>query len=771
MIGPELAKSKLEWALEAVRRGLLLSPLHHMNPDGTCSCGKPNAPDDPSAKKKDVVYCDSPGKHPILKGGYSVASKDEEQIVEWWTEYPEANIAIWPSETEVDVDLDDKHAGKSGPLTLMNHLDINRDQLLSMTYTVRTTTGGYHLHFRVEKPASNRVNAMPGIDIRAKGGYVLAPGSTLWRKDEFDEFQELMYEAVNDLPVAPLPDSLGNLVRPRKERAAVDTPFLAGMEEDSPEGIREARIYLNNRPPANAGEGGNSHTYITACHLRERYNLGEETALDLMLESGWNDRCDPPWDLSDLSKIVKNAFSYAKEQIGSMGGLVIDMAYGAGLDPLGGDSEMPKDFNKTDEEIKVEKEGRFRKHLHNEYEFANLSYRYEFIIDGWLPDQGYSIMLGKRSSGKTTVCLDMVMHIVNDCQTWHTGIIDKGWYCVYLAAEDVPGVKERVEAWRKHTGILMTDPNRFRVFDASINLLDPEEVKAFAEFIQAETKLYRKVFFVVDTWQRMTMLAESQSADSDMQKAIANLEGLCKSFNGPSIILAHPPKANSETVAGSMVIENSSQAIWQVETTGGGSREIKVDRIKGAKEGIRKSFKFEAVEIEGITKFGKQRSAVVAKYTGGDVQSGDEDLKNLTNLSINENDIAETVAEIAVKIGTVDPTFSKNTIGMGDIAKAVYDAFNGTLTHELALKWVETFKEIGFTKSEVTSPHERRQFRPSESPIFIALDRLREKSNGRVKLANGDELVFKPMGKRYEITIEKPKPGIDEFEALDGEIV
>ena len=738
-----MAKSKLEWALDTARRGFLVSPLHHTHTDGSCTCGD--------------LECPSPGKHPILKGGFSSAVTDEAQIRTWWTEWPHANIGVWPDDRKADVDLDTKKPGANGIESLAKHMGAPVEDMLRMTYTVRTPTGGYHLYFDVDQAASNRVGVLLGVDIRGKGGYVVGPGSTIWKLDEFGEPYESSYTVHNDGEVIPLPLILSDLVRPKKERSEVDTALLP-IEMDTEEGIEAAIAYVNSRPPAIQGMGGNHHTYITACHLRERYNISRDMAFNLLWEeTDFNQRCDPPWSEQELETIVKNAYSYANEQIGSMGGLLIDYAMKGGEDVFGGDSELPK-------EDKDSRWSRFKKHLHTEAEFQRLELHYDFVVEGWFPTQGYSIMLGKRSSGKTTVCLDMVMHIVNDCRTWHSAIIEQGWHCVYLAAEDVPGVKERIEAWRKHNGIYMTDPRRLRVYDFMIDLTSIDEVEAFADFIKEETKAIGKVFFVLDTWQRMTMLAESQSDDKAMQGAIANLELMCKKLKGPSIIIAHPPKANSDTVAGSMVIENASQAIWTVSEPTGGSRDIKVDRIKGAREGIKKTFKFEAVDIEGTTNLGKQRSAVVAKYVGGDVQSDEKDIESRPGgLTTDEIKIAEIAAEISLKIGNVIAEYGKNYVSGAEVAKLIYETFEGQHRHELTAKWMKDVLDIGFTKDEITAPHKGGSWVPKRNKFYIALDRLREKSHGKVKLSNGDTLIFESFRSAYKFVVEKKKPGIDDL--------
>jgi hypothetical protein len=68
-------------ALEDARRGWRVFPIWPMN-GGQCTCGH-------SGQKG----C-KPGKHPAITEWQKKATTDPEQIHRWWTQWPEAGIAI-----------------------------------------------------------------------------------------------------------------------------------------------------------------------------------------------------------------------------------------------------------------------------------------------------------------------------------------------------------------------------------------------------------------------------------------------------------------------------------------------------------------------------------------------------------------------------------------------------------------------------------------------------------------------------------------------------
>lgn len=79
--------------------------------------------------------------------------------------------------------------------------------------------------------------------------------------------------------------------------------------------IQWAIDFLREHEPAVEGAGGDNHTYITFCILKE-HGVGQDKALELALEY-WNDRCSPPWDYDDLERKCESAYKSAQNGTGS----------------------------------------------------------------------------------------------------------------------------------------------------------------------------------------------------------------------------------------------------------------------------------------------------------------------------------------------------------------------------------------------------------------------------------------------------------------------
>lgn len=129
-----------------------------------------------------VFPCKTQGtkaKAPLTKNGLLDASLDRARVKSWWSAHRGAAIGI-PTGIKWDVlDVDTKN-GADGRIHLprLNQLGL----LNGCKRVVRTPSGGWHLYFKAAPALTNRAHATLGLDVRARGGYVLAPPS--WVDDE-----------------------------------------------------------------------------------------------------------------------------------------------------------------------------------------------------------------------------------------------------------------------------------------------------------------------------------------------------------------------------------------------------------------------------------------------------------------------------------------------------------------------------------------------------------------------------------------------------------
>jgi hypothetical protein len=136
-----------------------------------------------------VIPCRS-DKVSRIRNWQVAASSDPETIIAWWTQWPNAWIALLCGcgFVVIDVDIGEAHNNVDGFDTLAQLCP------LPETRRVRTPTGGMHIYLQSDQPVRSRVIG-PGLELRGANQYVIAPPSP-------------GYVVIYDVPLAPLPDWL-----------------------------------------------------------------------------------------------------------------------------------------------------------------------------------------------------------------------------------------------------------------------------------------------------------------------------------------------------------------------------------------------------------------------------------------------------------------------------------------------------------------------------------------------------------------------------------
>lgn len=243
---------------------------------------------------------------PRMEGWQRHATRDKHKLQAMWASHPNDNIGISTTkfgdrEALLVVDVDNK-GEKHGDQELLR-LELE-GWALPATFTQRTPTGGRHLVYRVPAPMRQGANVLgPGLDVRSKGGYIVAAGS---------DVDTGRYEA-NGHPVIPAPDWLVDRCGRPIERTRQAEPPPAAV--DAAAATQRAIYYLEHEAAlAIEGLGGDETTYKVAARLKD-IGIVKDVAVTLLLEH-WNERCSPPWLPKELGVKVDNAYQYGQEPPG-----------------------------------------------------------------------------------------------------------------------------------------------------------------------------------------------------------------------------------------------------------------------------------------------------------------------------------------------------------------------------------------------------------------------------------------------------------------------
>lgn len=259
-----------------------------VTPEGNCRC----------PKGRD---CPSPGKHPRDPQWQHGGTDDLQEVARWLAEGDNAGIL---TAGFIVVDVDPRRGGlawlqarraEHGPFDTRIH---------------KSGALGYHIIY-LEPPGVEVRNSAskiaPGIDIKATGGQIVAPGS----RHKSGEF----YKVLIDRPPATATAWLLEEI----QRAPAESP-TAPQERPyfppaSAQVLDAARQALEQHGLAIEGEGGDSHTFRGCALLTHDFALTRDEAWNLLKE--WNTTCSPPWSEEDLRAKLAHGEKYGTGPYGS----------------------------------------------------------------------------------------------------------------------------------------------------------------------------------------------------------------------------------------------------------------------------------------------------------------------------------------------------------------------------------------------------------------------------------------------------------------------
>lgn len=284
-------------------------------------------------------------KRPLLNWKqYQNQRASPEQVRAWWDKWPDANVGIVTGRVSnlVVIDIDDEEG-----LELLKQKIPN---IFDSTLVCKTGGGGYHLYYRHpnrRKTIPNGVRVLPGVDVRADGGYVIAPPSLHASGNTYEWLGKA---------------NLGKVPKFLKRTLAGDTPNR--LEEldwgiDIPEGGRD--VELTRR----AGKLFNA-------------DMPAKEVFEIL--RGWNRKhCKPPLPDSQVQKIVK---SIAQR------------------------NQQEKQAAATTTSINEFKTVRFTEAL-NKYGINEI----DWVIENWLPYATIGMAVAPPGQFKTWLFLDLALSV------------------------------------------------------------------------------------------------------------------------------------------------------------------------------------------------------------------------------------------------------------------------------------------------------------------------------------------------------------------------
>ena len=257
---------RAELAVSYAKKGFQIIILHGINKKGYCTC-------------KQGVKCASSGKHPMFSGWETKATSDEAEIIKAFQQHPSANFGFVTGDRFFAVDIDVKSNG---------YENLRSYGRLSDTVSVTTGSGGSHHYYLLPKDLKvpNLSSLIPGVDLRSKGGLVVAPGSA-HQSGGLYKWKEGC--APDEMAIAEPDDWLCKLIAGAATSKA--------LTHELPEAIEE---------------GSRNSVMASMAGALRRKGLSYEAILAALLVEN-ESRCNPPLSEQEIETITRSISRYKPE--------------------------------------------------------------------------------------------------------------------------------------------------------------------------------------------------------------------------------------------------------------------------------------------------------------------------------------------------------------------------------------------------------------------------------------------------------------------------
>ena len=464
------------------------------------------------------------GKEPMpTTSGFYSATRDPELIQFWWGNHPDRNIGIATGSKFshlVVIDLDVKE-GKDGTESLREWEKEHGE--LPETVTAISGSGGVHLYYYSDLPFTSKRDIMDGVDIRADGGYIVAPPSI-----HPDTGRPYVWEGETDLDTAFKCATVTEAMFP-----LLNLPGRAAQKE-SGSGIREG-IAEKFELPGTIRKGGRVDTLFryTSSLMAKMSDRGE---IEELVRQANQERCDPPLSDTELRKEVLPALKRYKTagEIAQESGVVI----GKGILEQESTDEDTLNLGTLDDVDEKE---------------------VTWLIPNYIPAKQITLLVGTGGVGKTSVWCSIESSISRGRSTFLEGLdalndVREPKDVMFFSSEDT--VPEVLKKKIKKCG---GDMKRFRFIDLSDERF--QKISFGSSFLHDLIARYRPALCVFDPLQSFIPASIKMSDRNAMRQAMNNLVELGAKYGTTFIVLVHTNKL--QNVWGRARMADSSD-IWDI---------------------------------------------------------------------------------------------------------------------------------------------------------------------------------------------------------------
>ena len=486
-------------------------------------------------------------KTPLTPNGFKDATIDLGRIRSLWEEHPTGGIAIRTGVESGIVVLDvDPRAGGDESLARLEAEHGPVDE----TVTCKTGGGGVHLYFKHpgEKEIRSKTGRWPGLDVRADGGYVVAPLS--WHSSG----QRYMWvkgkgpgKKAGQMPFAEMPAWLAE---------ALEESFLG---DEVPQEVATVTmgegILEGMRNSALASYAGTMH----------RKGMAFDSIL-VALQRENQERCKPPLDVGEVEVIVK-----------SITGRYVS------ADPIRlgpGEKEVEEAFSPANMRGLVD---------------LDWSEETPFLVEGLLPLGGLTMLVSEIKTGKTLISYRLVLDLLFGDPVWDRLEVKKEAEPVRIGVFqfEMP-LRVDILRYRKllvgkgREGRDLHDNKRFSHFSllGGKTLADESLVRRFHQWIARHKINVVMVDSLLACASPVPIVSDNVAARDFMNRVFAPLTA-----KGVTCLLLHHTKKQQRDMSGAVIDAGKDAMLGSVQLGAASSALFHLRRESGADTSMNLSLK------------------------------------------------------------------------------------------------------------------------------------------------------------------------------------
>ena len=461
------------------------------------------------------------GKKPITQNGFKDATTEIRTIEKWWSENPNYNIGIATGQMSgglVAIDMDiDKDQGKDGYHTFTKWCSENY-LVLPDSWLSITGRGGYHLLYQSKFPVTSKIGWLDDVDIRADGGYIVAPPSihpngTRYQWEQDPEEYELV--TTQDIDVEFVMNSvIASSFKGKSQPLSVPEKIEVGHRDEM--------------------------MFKLACKYQQ---MGmSDTAMLAALQEENKARCNPPLSDKEIRKKVEQAQKYQKGEV-----VTLEEQSSGYTRKSYGKTGRAIEETITDADLDMPTLDKFEEK------------EIEWLIPGYIPKSCVTLLCSDGGIGKTSIWCDTLAALTTGRSSifdkaldipFHTGATHT---VMYFSKEDP------TEQVLKHKLVIAgADQTKIRCF----GLDDPRMNKIWYGSLLLEklVEKFRPDIVVFDTLQTFLPDGVEMSKRKDMRDALNPLNVLGSKYGTAFLLIMHTNNSNS---SGRQRMADSSD-IWDL---------------------------------------------------------------------------------------------------------------------------------------------------------------------------------------------------------------